>query len=88
MGLKQKNTLKKQEKIDKNTSKDKLNNYICNIKKTIQEKVPIKINSKLTIYVDKKELESSSVNDIIEKYNNNIKDQRSKNFKSLKINIR
>jgi hypothetical protein len=88
MGLKQKNTLKKQEKIDKNTSKDKLNNYICNIKKTIQEKVPIKINSKLTIYVDKKELESSSVDDIIEKYNNNIKDQRSKNFKSLKINIR
>ncbi len=88
MGLKQKNTLKKQEKIDKNTSKDKLNHYICNIKKTIQEKVPIKINSKLTIYVDKKELESSSVDDIIEKYNNNIKDQRSKNFKSLKINIR
>ena len=88
MGLKQKNTLKKQEKIDKNTSKDKLNHYICNIKKTTQEKVPIKINSKLTIYVDKKELESSSVDDIIEKYNNNIKDQRSKNFKSLKINIR
>ena len=88
MGLKQKNTLKKQEKIDRNSSKDKLNYYICNIKKTIQEKVPIRINFKLTIYVDKKELESSSVNDIIEKYNNNIKDQRSKNFKSLKINIR
>jgi hypothetical protein len=74
--------------MDKNSSKDKLNHYICNIEKTIQEKVPIKISSKLTLYVNKEELESSSVEEIIEKYNNNIKDQRSKNFKSLKINIR